>query len=216
MEVGEDQELALFQAYPCGYYVQSPSTISHANSTDGHIRNTTTLSHSSSRGSNHYLTLHHHEKKISYDARSHGTAVTTTENGDHHHNRLIIVDHNKLGHLDHDHGYDDDDDEGQEDYDYYEKRYWWKRYCSYRNSDSFGWICLQIGWRAMFSFWVALLVFYIATKPHLLWSPSRVQSYMQRVGPLDLNCMWEQETSQCMELEEAWKTCLSLAKDCRL
>lgn len=173
----EDQE-ALFHSYPCAYYVQSPSTISHANSAD--IRNTTTesafhspvrnetnpthetsrlaLSHSSSRGSNHYFL--HHEKKISYDARSHATG--TTENGDH--NRLIIVDH-RVHCGDHDDNDDDDDDEDY--YSFYGKRRsgWWKRYCSYRNSDSSVWICLQICWRAMLSFWIALLVFYIATKP---------------------------------------------------
>ncbi|KAL6288499.1 hypothetical protein ACE6H2_006009 [Prunus campanulata] len=110
-----------------------------------------TLSHySSSRGSSHSFL---HQKKISYDARSN---VTGTENGE---NRLIIVDGGGKG----DDGGDEDDDE-----EYYGVRKtagWWKTYCSYRNSDSCVWICMQISWRAMLSLCVALLVFYIATKP---------------------------------------------------
>ncbi|KAL6125055.1 hypothetical protein ACLB2K_077563 [Fragaria x ananassa] len=176
-----DHEATLFHSYPaCAYYVQSPSTISHANSAD--IRNSIipesefqfhsparpdptnptlqdhevasrafTLSHySSSHGSSHSFL--HHQKKISYDAGSH-------ENGE---NRLIIVDAGGDDICNGD-GRDDDDE-----YDYYgmgKRSGWWKRYCSYRNSDSCVWIFIQISWRAILSFWVALLVFYIATKP---------------------------------------------------
>jgi hypothetical protein len=169
MDGVEDQE-ALFHSYPCAYYVQSPSTISHANSAD--IRNTNiestfhspvrsetfltnttnpnhveasrfTLSrYSSSRGSNNSF-LHENKKIIAYDVQSNGTAGT--ENGD-----------------------DDDEEENDDDY---EKEYkgrrrgYWRRYCTYRNSDSCVWISLQLVWRAIVSLGIALLVFYLATKP---------------------------------------------------
>ncbi|KAI5341741.1 PREDICTED: Late embryogenesis abundant [Prunus dulcis] len=191
MEHDQDQE-ALFHSYPFAYYVQSPSTISHANSAD--IRNTIpesefqsptrpeptnptlheeasrfTLSHySSSRGSSHSFL---HQKKISYDARSNGTG---TENGV---NRLIIVDGGGKG----DDGGDEDDDEEY----YYGVRKtsrWWKTYCSYRNSDSCVWICMQISWRAMLSLCIALLVFYIATKP----PPPKVSIKMAGIGEFGL------------------------------
>lgn len=184
MDGVEDQE-ALFHSYPCAYYVQSPSTISHANSAD--IRNTNiestfhspvrsetfltnttnpnhveasrfTLSrYSSSRGSNNSF-LHENKKIIAYDVQSNGTAGT--ENGE---NRLIIVDHGGVC--------DGDDDDEEENDDDYEKEYkgrrrgYWRRYCTYRNSDSCVWISLQLVWRAIVSLGIALLVFYLATKP---------------------------------------------------
>ncbi|XP_050106480.1 uncharacterized protein LOC126585936 isoform X2 [Malus sylvestris] len=172
MEHDQDQE-ALFHSYPCAYYVQSPSTNSHSNSAD--IRNPIpesefhsptrpdpanptlheeatrfTLSHYlSSRGSSHSFL---HQKKISFDARSNGTGTDNCEN------RLVIVKGSD------DHFGDEDDDE-----EYYyvvgKRSGWWKRYCSYRYSDSFVWILLQISWRAMLSLCIALLVFYVVTKP---------------------------------------------------
>ncbi|KAE9590466.1 hypothetical protein Lal_00023208 [Lupinus albus] len=175
----EDNEGLIYQTYPCPYYVHSPSTLSHANSADirSNIQNepeftfhspirpdTHMLSNptheedpsrfalcgysASSRGSSHSF-MHH--KKISYDG----------ENGDA--NRLVIIDND-------DNDDDDDDDEKHEEglfYEYYyEKRKGgWMRYFSYRNSDSCAWIWLQMSWRIVVSFVVALFVFYIATKP---------------------------------------------------
>ncbi|XP_075646894.1 uncharacterized protein LOC142617819 [Castanea sativa] len=187
MDGVEDQE-ALFHSYPCAYYVQSPSTISHANSTDirtnnidestfhSPVRSETFLTnptnpnhsieasrftlsrYSSSRGSNNSLILH--EKKnnsiIAYDVQSNGTAGTH-ENCE---NRLIIVDHHG--------GVNDDEEEEETDEKelyYGRRRGFWRRYCTYRNSDSCPWICLQISWRAILSLGIALLVFYIATEP---------------------------------------------------
>ncbi|XP_022734511.1 uncharacterized protein LOC111288029 [Durio zibethinus] len=173
----EDQEALMFHSYPCAYYVQSPSTISHANSAD--IRNNTTniedqsafhfhsptrseatflnknpdvsrftLSrYSSSRGSNNSFL---HEKKniggLGSDDQKRGV------------NRLIIIDHG-VG--------DDDDDQvsDEEEWSYGKKGGWWWRYCSFRRSSSCAWISLQICWRLVLSLGVALLVFYIATKP---------------------------------------------------
>ncbi|CAI8596102.1 unnamed protein product [Vicia faba] len=169
--VVEDHETLTYQTYPCGYYVQSPSTLSHANSADvrsnipndgtdssfhspnrseTHPTNQTRLAlcrYSSSRGSNHSF-LHH--KKISYDG-------TVTENDDDRH--LIIVDDN-------DSVVSDGDEKGLFDEYYYGKNQGeWKRCFSYNFSDSFAWILLQITWRVLVSFGLALFVFYIATKP---------------------------------------------------
>ncbi|PPS02084.1 hypothetical protein GOBAR_AA18575 [Gossypium barbadense] len=56
----EDQEALMFHAYPCAYYVQSPSTISHANSAD-HIHNPTNEDQSA-------VTLHFHSPTPSESA----------------------------------------------------------------------------------------------------------------------------------------------------
>lgn len=185
--VVEDHEALIYQTYPCAYYVQSPSTLSHANSAadirsniqndiesafHSPIRSETNPSnptheeeasrfalrrYPSSRGSSHSF-LHHN--KVSYDG-SHGTA---TETGDV--NRLVIVDGGGGGS---DEGDDNEDDEekGLFNYDYYfgKRKGGWKGYFSYRNSDSCAWILLQMSWRVVVSLGVALLVFYIATKP---------------------------------------------------
>ncbi|XP_039056442.1 uncharacterized protein LOC120199428 [Hibiscus syriacus] len=164
----EDQEALMFHSYPCAYYVQSPSTVSHANSTD--VRNTSmedqpavtlhfhsptpsesnilnknpdvarfTLSrYSSSHGSNNSFL---HDKSIV------AAAATSGDKGGF--NRLVIID--KVGH-----GDDHEDDDGKG---------WWWRYCSFRSSSSCAWISLQICWRLVLSLGLALLVFYIATKP---------------------------------------------------
>ncbi|PNX85190.1 hypothetical protein L195_g041257 [Trifolium pratense] len=168
--VVEEHETLTYQTYPCGYYVQSPSTLSHANSVDirsniqndaestfhspnqseTHPTNSNRLAlcrYSSSRGSNHSF-LHH--KKISYDG-------TVTENDDDHH--LVIVDDS--GSV-----VSDEEEKGLFDEYYCEKNEGgWKRYFSYHNTDSYAWIWLQVSWRIMVSFGFALLVFYIATKP---------------------------------------------------
>ncbi|KAK9189283.1 hypothetical protein WN944_020689 [Citrus x changshan-huyou] len=201
-ECGEE-ETQMFHvhnhAYPaCAYYVQSPSTISHANtfniinndydSAAFHSRTRseltasattknnlqaisrlTTLSRcSSSRGSN--SSLSHDVKKV----------ITTSADDDeelHAHaaeaeapqNRLIIVDNDDN---------DDDDDDGwyhhygNDDgwYHHYgnwssaKKGLWW-RYFSFKRSNSCAWICLQISWRLLLSLGVALLVFFMASKP---------------------------------------------------
>ncbi|XP_010257248.1 PREDICTED: uncharacterized protein LOC104597425 [Nelumbo nucifera] len=168
---GEDPE-ALFSSYPCAvYYVQSPSSVSHANSSEcrnpesaflspfrseSFITNPTntnqevarfTLSrYSSSRGStNSFL----HEKKMAYDLQSHETG---TENGETR--PIICAD-----------GVEDDD----RNRDYFghqdkRKRGCWK-YFSFSTSSSCAWIAIQISWRILVSFGAALLVFFIATKP---------------------------------------------------
>lgn len=180
----------MFHSYPCAYYVQSPSTISHANSAD--IRNNdtnielidhqsaaaafhnfhspetnfdhlnknpevsrSTLSrYSSSRGSNNSFL---HDKKI--------VALSSDKLGGV--NRLIIIDHGK--NIGDDEVDLEDDDEEIDGFYGGRKRgwwwWWWWRFCSFRSSSSCAWISLQIFWRLLLSLGVALLVFYIATKP---------------------------------------------------
>ncbi|CAJ1958863.1 unnamed protein product [Sphenostylis stenocarpa] len=178
--VVEDHEGLMYQTYPCAYYVQSPSTLSHANSADIRIQNDAESTfhspirsethplnptheedeasrfalcrYTSSRGSSHSFS---HHKKVSYD----GSHVTATENGDV--NRLVIVDGG---------GNDNGENEAGEggsffEYYYGKRKGGWRRYFSYRNSDSCAWIWLQMWWRILVSFGMALLVFYIATKP---------------------------------------------------
>lgn len=172
----EDQETIIFHSYPCAYYVQSPSTVSHANSAD--IRNTAielafhsptrsetatatfvnksnnleasrfALSrYSSSRGSNNSFL---HEKKVNDED---GHAAESAEN------RLVIVDHSHEGD-----GGGDEEDDALWYYGSGKKGLWW-RYFSFRRSNSCAWIFLQISWRLLLSLGFALLVFYMATKP---------------------------------------------------
>ncbi|KAK8622189.1 hypothetical protein V6N13_097813 [Hibiscus sabdariffa] len=125
----EEQEGLMFQSYECPYYVQSPSTVSHENSTD--IRNPATEDQSA-------LTLHSHsptpsESKnpdVSRFTLSRYSSSRGSNNSFLHHksivahkgafNRLIIVDNQN-----------DDDEDGDEG-----SKGWWWRYCSFRSSNS--------------------------------------------------------------------------------
>ncbi|PSS09994.1 Neogenin like [Actinidia chinensis var. chinensis] len=154
------EEEALFRSYPYAlYFVQSPSTLSHAHTTatESAFHSPSrpeqpdparfTLSRcSSSRGSNHSFL---HEKKVPYD-------LGGTEKGE---SRPIGVLRDGIL----DCGDDDEEEEGEDDFG--NRKDWWWRYLSFRTSSSFGWICLQVIWRFLVSLGVALLVFYIATKP---------------------------------------------------
>ncbi|MCD7448312.1 hypothetical protein HAX54_040753 [Datura stramonium] len=193
----DSEEEALFRnsPYPL-YFVQSPSTISHANSGELSRHNNNSSSnnnndnnndfssvchspiprpeagpplalsrYSSSRGSNHSFS--HHEKKISCDSlQSHGTG--TDENNIEidqekpRYGAMLLVHHGKNGSNVHEEG-DEDEDENEDDY-YYGKGSW-KRFFSLGYSDSTPWIVLQVTWRLIVSMIVALVVFYIATKP---------------------------------------------------
>lgn len=55
---------------------------------------------------------------------------------------------------------DDDDDDDQE-----KNKGGWIKYLSFSYSDSGWWILLQLSWRFLVSFFIALLVFYVAAKP---------------------------------------------------
>ncbi|KAK9283442.1 hypothetical protein L1049_011684 [Liquidambar formosana] len=185
MDGVEDHE-ALFHSYPCDlYYVQSPSTLSHANSaadcrhnestyhsplrsdnfiiTNPTITSTSareasrfTLSHySSSRGSNNSFLQ---EKKIVYDLQSH---ENDAENGE---KCRIIVGTDVVEEEKYEDDFDDDDEKDDVFYGRKGGHGWWK-YFSFRTSSSCGWICLQISWRLMLSLGLALLVFFIVTKP---------------------------------------------------
>ncbi|KAH0782344.1 hypothetical protein KY290_001942 [Solanum tuberosum] len=181
----DSEEEALFRnsPYPL-YFVQSPSTLSHANSGElsrhnnnintntGNNNNINEYSsgchsplprpetgpsalsrYSSSRGSNHSFS--HHEKKISCDSlQSHGTGIDEKRCG-----AILLVNHGKNGTSVRVNDDDDDDD------DYYYGKGNWMRFCSLGYSDSTSWIVVQVTWRLIVSMIVALVVFYIATKP---------------------------------------------------
>ncbi|OAY44794.1 uncharacterized protein LOC110618847 [Manihot esculenta] len=164
----EDQE-TLFHSYPCAYYVQSPSTISLANSAELKTHNLESTFHSPSRSDTNVLLNKNPEVSrftLSRYSSSHGSnnsflnekKINGDENGV---SRLIIVDgHGKGGY-----GVEEEEEDDDEDYYYGRKGGWWWRYCSFRRSSSCAWVSLQICWRLLASLGVALLVFYIATKP---------------------------------------------------
>ncbi|KAL1811641.1 hypothetical protein ACET3Z_021706 [Daucus carota] len=147
----ESEEESLFRSYPYAvYFVQSPSTLSNANSSHD-LPNPNletaraTLSHySSSRGSNNSFL---HDKKsvlVPYDDKIHVKNLRVCDNDKE------IVDE-------------------EEDEEYYRSGHgremgWW-RYFTFRHSSSCAWICLQIVLRLLVSLGLALLVFYFATKP---------------------------------------------------
>ena len=161
--IDEDQE-ALFHSYPCAdYYVQSPSSVSHANSTDCRNHDSTFLSsyplesfnpnpsnpcqevsrltlsrYSSSRGSNNSFL---HEKKISYDLNSHGNGTGSL--GIH-----PIC------------GIEEAEEEDCEDD--FKRR---PGLLSFGYSSS--WVCVsfQILLRLVVSFGISLLVFFLVTRP---------------------------------------------------
>ncbi|GKV27494.1 hypothetical protein SLEP1_g36664 [Rubroshorea leprosula] len=163
------------------YYVQSPSTLSHANSNTAphpqysisptpsesnfvndknhnpQLSRLTLSRYSSSRGSDNSFVVND-SKKIC------GAA-----------NRLVILDGSV-------NFADDSDDEEEDDGEWFYGRKrtagWWWRYCSFRTSNSCAWISLQISWRLLLSLGVALLVFYTATKP----PPPKVSIQVGGVG----------------------------------
>ncbi|KAK6240232.1 hypothetical protein QUC31_005701 [Theobroma cacao] len=167
----EDQEALMFHSYPCAYYVQSPSTVSHANSAD--IRNNTNIEdqsafHSPTRSETTFLNKNPDVSRFTLSRYSssrgsnnsflHEKKIVGADNGV---NRLIIIDHGVGSGGDDDEEEEEDEEEGH----YGKKRGWWWRYCSFRRSNSCAWISIQICWRLVLSLAVALLVFYIATKP---------------------------------------------------
>ncbi|GAB4832594.1 hypothetical protein Ancab_006609 [Ancistrocladus abbreviatus] len=182
------EEEALFAySYSCpAYYVQSPSTESHANSTDCHNQDLslslsayhspppppisqnftkTTAQFDTSRlslsrcGSNRSFIVHH--KKISYDdIQSQDTGVEITDGKDHGH-EVSMRDHHH-----HDKGCDEEEEDEEGVY-YYgsDNGGWWKYFSFGTFPSSCVWISIQLCWRFIVSLAAALLVFYIATKP---------------------------------------------------
>ncbi|KAK6928733.1 hypothetical protein RJ641_004938 [Dillenia turbinata] len=144
----EEQE-ALFHSYPCAVYYTLSSIPPQTTQVE---KKPHTLSrYSSSRGSNNSFL---HEKKIVYDLQSHGGEGI--ENGEKL--RIIGGKDCRAGEVG---DCEDDDDEIYGD----GKVDGWWRYFTFRNSSSCAWISLQISWRFLVSVGVALLVFYVATKP---------------------------------------------------
>ncbi|KAG1342190.1 hypothetical protein COCNU_05G004190 [Cocos nucifera] len=158
--IGEEQE-ALFQSSPCAlYYVQSPSTASHANSHPSESAFLSPFTHetfdnnqpregsrftlsrySSSRGSNNSFL---HEKKMAYDLQSNDSRFKSGGR-----QRLKII----TG--------DEDDDAGN---GIGRRNGLWKL-VSLDPSSSFFCVTFQVIWRLLLSMGLALFVFYLATKP---------------------------------------------------
>ncbi|KAK4797572.1 hypothetical protein SAY86_029898 [Trapa natans] len=178
----EDPEAVLYPSY----YVQSPSTtttISHANSADiipndnnsNRCRRgsqdeasflAAALSRYSSRGSNHSASFLHDKSSAKVaaafdDLQSHDDSAT--RNGEKR--RLVIVD-----------GCVKEEDEGG----MYSGGWW--RFFSFSHSSSTAWVLLQVSWRLVVSLWVALLVFYLVTKP----STPNISIKIERVPEFEL------------------------------
>ncbi|KAL3537421.1 hypothetical protein ACH5RR_000787 [Cinchona calisaya] len=168
----DSEEEALFRSYPYAvYYVQSPSTFSHANSTEIRNINNESVSeftfqqaaanrlvdlsrYSSSHGStNSFL----HEKKIPHDdVQSHGTGITYNEEINHPESNMVVVSRDRN---------EDPEEYEEDDEEYFERKDEWRRMFSFDSSSPGGWKFLQITWRFILSMVVALVVFYIVTKP---------------------------------------------------
>ncbi|PIN23744.1 hypothetical protein CDL12_03538 [Handroanthus impetiginosus] len=147
----DSEEEALFRSYPYAlYFVQSPSTISHATS-NTHVVQSPNFLHSSSRGSNNSFLQ---ETKKKYTSRDHDHVLEDGEKCG------VLINMKK--------GVDCEEDEDEEEEEYYgygEKNGGWIKYLSFSYSNSGWWVLLQLSWRFMLSLIVALIVFYVAAKP---------------------------------------------------
>ncbi|KAI3415000.1 uncharacterized protein J3R85_015575 [Psidium guajava] len=161
MEMEEAEGSFPFPTYECAYYVQSPSTVSHAFSNPERL-STSFLSHPNptQQAIPSAYTLSRHSSRASNNSSAvlprHGNDPNpaASDNAEKH---LIAFD-GDMG------GGDDKEDDNEEVY-FQEKVKWW-RYLSFGyNPSSNGWILLQISWRMLVSLGVALLVFYLVTKP---------------------------------------------------
>ncbi|KAH6784889.1 MATE efflux family protein [Perilla frutescens var. hirtella] len=158
--IRESEEEALFRSYPYAvYFVQSPSSISHANS-NINIDNLASLNQQndapalalspySSRGSNNSLQFSHNTK---YNSHRHHQNPQKSDGGI----KKNAVDQDC-----------EDDHEAEEEMinggDYHHQG--WIKYFSFSYSNSGWWILMQLSWRFLLSFIIALLVFYVAAKP---------------------------------------------------
>ncbi|XP_076929626.1 uncharacterized protein LOC143594122 isoform X2 [Bidens hawaiensis] len=143
MEPSEEEALFRSHQYTALYFVQSPTTTVsfHSPTTQRRL----TLSHySSSRGSSNSM---HDKKLISRESLDHET------DGD---GGGVVV---KLGEK----CVESEDEEGPWEEKDVGKKMW--DFVSFSRSDSCVWIMFQISLRLMVSFGVALLFFYLITKP---------------------------------------------------
>lgn len=153
----DSEEEALFRSYNYSiYYVQSPSTISHANSAEI-IRNfetePTIINHSSSHGSTTTNPLFLHDKKLLgsyYDEHVGNNGSSSPPLQGREMMKLSMISNGRMKGGDR---YNEDEDDR-----------WWTM-LAFGKSSSLGWKCLQVTWRFLVSMAVALIVFYIATRP---------------------------------------------------
>lgn len=158
MDMEEAEGLFPFPTYECAYYVQSPSSVSHANS--NHEPPSTSFLHHPTQQAISTYTLSRHSSRASNNSLA---LLPQNANGpdpvisDDAEKRLIVFDGNMGG--------GDDKEDADEQVYYQEKVEWWRYFSFGYNPSSNAWILLQISWRMMVSLGVALLVFYLATKP---------------------------------------------------
>ncbi|KAL0379882.1 UNVERIFIED_CONTAM: hypothetical protein Sangu_0052500 [Sesamum angustifolium] len=154
------EEESLFRSYPYAlYYVQSPSTASHANydvhsppRSDQEATRLALSRYSSSRGSNNSFLQDQSKKKLHSSGDDHvpenaGKGGVVVKPG---------VDFAAAA----------EEEEEEYDYDYGDQRNrGWIQYLSFRYSDSGWWVFVQLSWRFLLSLVIALVVFYVAAKP---------------------------------------------------
>lgn len=150
----KSEEEALFRSYPYTvYYVESviPTYISHANTYEMTYHSPPqpeNYKHATGVALSHYSS---HASSISIsnvNVKEGGNAVLKLENGEI---GGVIPENGEI------------EKEEELDDEYIEGGLW--KYLSFSYSNSGWWIWLQLGWRLLFSFIVALLVFYVLAVP---------------------------------------------------
>ncbi|KAK4414460.1 hypothetical protein Salat_2859000 [Sesamum alatum] len=160
------EEEALFRSYPYAlYFVQSPSTASHANSNTNNYDHSPPRSadqeaarlalsrYSSSRGSNNSFPQDQSKKKLHDSAGDDQVPDNAGKGGGVVKSTGVVFAAAAA-------------EEDEYDYDYGdERKRGWIEYLSFRYSDSGWWVLVQLSWRFLLSLVIALVVFYVAAKP---------------------------------------------------
>ncbi|GMH04423.1 hypothetical protein Nepgr_006262 [Nepenthes gracilis] len=204
MDAEEEEEALSSYSYSLPhYYVQSPSTLSHADTTperrNHHLSPSAFQSPPSENFIKTSLQFHRcessrsfiHHKKISYDdLLSQGTGVETLNAAGEDRRVLTTADSDRksLGDC-HDRDLEAEEDDDDDAVFYNKGEYntggwwWWRRWLSFGTyPSSYVWISLQLCWRLLVSFSAALLVFYIVTKP----PPPHISIKIIAIGQFEL------------------------------
>ncbi|CAI9103090.1 OLC1v1001524C1 [Oldenlandia corymbosa var. corymbosa] len=170
----DSEEEALYRSYHAIYYVQSPSTICHSTE----FPNNVTRESISENFAANSLILH--GKNFPYD---------DLEGINHDEINNAIVGHDHDDDRQGRNGYKGGDDrrkveeEEEDDGHYFEfgRNEWWRIFF-FSTSSSSGWKILQISWRFVLSIVIALVVFYVLTKP----PPPNISIKIWRVSQFEL------------------------------
>ncbi|KAL3622508.1 hypothetical protein CASFOL_033919 [Castilleja foliolosa] len=155
MDMINSDEEALFRSYPyaaAAYFVQSPSTHSHANS---HTDNITFYDH---------LTTNYQSPDNNSEPATNSGPAQSSSNGSFAKKTKYSqdLDGEKYCHVKINDVVDEDEEDDDEEN---EKRSGWAQYLSFGYSDSGWWVLVQLSWRFLLSLTIALTVFYVAVKP---------------------------------------------------